>query len=254
MAEACGDKPLKRDAVVGAVDHARRDPAPAPELLELDLGPPVLPPGHDLHPVEEVERGTFRVGERAAAPGQDHPAVLHQRDRLDRVVLRRVERVGEVEPAARQPVDDVLGPLALDQRDLDAGMALAEHAQRRRHELGRRGLEDADPQRLALAALRGADLDVERLERRQRAAGVVVGDLSRGRQRHSRAPARAAEERGAETLLQARDLVGDRRLGVAEALCGTAERPLIGDGDERAERRAIFNRRHRSFHGHFFIL
>ena len=133
-------------------------------------------------------------------------------------------------------------------------MALAEHAQRRRHELGRRGLEDADPQRLALAALRRADLDVERLERRQRAAGVVVGDLARGRQRHRGAPARAVEERRAEALLEARDLVGDRRLRVAEALGGAAERPLVGDGDERAQRRPVFNRRYRSFHGHFFIL
>ncbi len=133
-------------------------------------------------------------------------------------------------------------------------MALAQHAQRRRHELGRRGLEDADPQRLALAALCRTHLDVERLERCERAAGVVVGDLPRRGERDRGAPARAVEQRRAEAVLERGDLVGDRRLRVAEAFSGTAEGPLVGDGDEGAQRRPVFNRRNRSFHGHFFIL
>ena len=45
-----------------------------------------------------------------------------------------------------------------------------------------------------------ADLDVERRERRQHAAGVVVGDLAGRRQRDRGAAAGAVEQRRAEAL------------------------------------------------------
>ena len=76
--------------------------------------------------------------------------------------------------------------LDLDEDDLDVGALLAQGAQGAGEQLGGRGLEDPDAQRLALAALHGGDVGSERLDLAQHPPGAPVGDIAGGGERRWR--------------------------------------------------------------------
>jgi len=114
-------------------------------------------------------------------------------------------------------------------------MVVAEHAQRRGHDLRGRGLGHAHPHPEALAAGGLLRVGGHRLDLAEGPPGPAADRLARGGQAHRRPAARAVEQRLSQGRLQRRDLVRERGLGEAERGGRGPERAEFGDGQDRLE-------------------
>src|SRR4029077_6301324 len=93
--------------------------------------------------------------------------------------------------------------------------------------------------------------------RRTGPRGRAPAPLARGGQAYRPAAAGPVEQRPAQRRLKRRDLMRQRRLGVAELGRGPPERAQVRhreDGAQLAEANAAFNRIYRSYMAHFFSL
>jgi hypothetical protein len=185
--------------------------------------------------VEHVEAGLLQAGDRAVPAGEDDPGIGQHRDGLDVLVGLGVEGERQVQLAAAQRGPGLVRVVRHDQHDLDAGMVVAEGAQGRGHDLGRRGLGDAHPDPDDLAPGRLLGVSRHRLDLGQRPPRPAADRLPRGRQPYRRAAARAVEQRLPERRLQRRHLVRQRGLGVAEGRGRAPEGPELGDREHRLQ-------------------
>jgi hypothetical protein len=235
VAEPGRDQPLQRQVVIGAVDDPRRDAAPGPGVLELGLGGPLAAPGDQVQLVQDPEPGALQARYRAVAAGEDHPGVLEHRDGLD--VLVGLEIVGEreVQVAAAQRGPGGVLVVGCAEHHLDAGKLVAEGAQGRGHDLGRRGLGHPDPNPDDLAAGRLLGVGGYRLDLAERPPSPAADRLARWGQAHRGAAARAVEQRLAQRGFQRRHLVRQRGLGIAERRCRPPERPELRHRQDRLQ-------------------
>jgi hypothetical protein len=114
------------------------------------------------------------------------------------LLLQRRVVMGAVDDFRRDAVQR--GPRAVrvvgrDEHDLDAGMVVTKGTQRRRHDLGRRGLRDAHPDRHDLAARGLLGIGRHCLHLAQRPPRPAADRLARGSQADRRAAPRAVEQR-----------------------------------------------------------
>ena len=107
-------------------------------------------------------------------------------------------------------------------------MVVAEGAQGRGHDLGRRGLGDAHPDPDDLPAGRLLGVGGHGLDLAERPPGPAADRLARGSQADRRAAARTVEQRLAQGRFQRRHLVRQRGLGVAERGGRPPERSEFG--------------------------
>jgi hypothetical protein len=217
------DQPLQRQVVVGAVDDLRRDAAPGPGVLELGLGAPPAGPGDQVQLVEHAEPGVLQARDGAVTAGEDHPGVGEHRDGFHVLVGLDVVGEGKVQVAAAQRAAGGIWIVGRGEHDLDPGMVVPEDAQRRGHDLGRRGLGHADPDPHHLAARRLLRVGGHGLDLAERATGPAADRLARGGQPHRCAAARTVEQLLSERRFQRRYLMRQGGLGVAEGLGGPPE-------------------------------
>src|SRR4029077_15849160 len=250
------DEPLQRQVVVGPVDDLRRDAAPGPGLLEFALPLPAVGPGDEVGPVEHVEPWPVEFGDGVVAAGADHPRVLEHGHRLDDVIRLGIVDEGQVETPLAEAIRS--GRIVDRAQDhLDPGILVAEGPQGERHDLGRRRLGDADAHPYALAAFRFLGVGGDRLDLAQSAPGPAADRLARRGRAHLPAATGPVEQRPAQRRLERRDLMRQRRLGIAELGRGPPERAQVRhreDGAQLAEANAAFNRIYRSYMAHFFSL
>ena len=121
---------------------------------------------------------------------------------------------------------DLAGVLA-DQLDPDAGVPGEHVGDQPRAGVQPGGAEHAEPDRPGLEGLHALRRPPGVLGRGQRPLGVRAQRVGDGR-RYDAAPD-PAEQLDAERLLERPDLLGDRRLGVAELLGRRGQRPVLVD-------------------------
>ena len=115
----------------------------------------------------------------------------------------------------------------------DAGQLPAQGGgERRKHRVGR-GAGETDREPPVLAARGAAGVLNRGIDRRQNLSAPLEQYLAGGRELD--AARGAVQERLAELGLEAADLLGERRLRDVKPRGGSAEMPLLGDGDEVAQ-------------------
>src|SRR5213079_597089 len=110
-----------------------------------------------------------------------------------------------------------------------------EAADELREDPGADTLERAHSKRAAATVDHRADVGLGRVQPGDDRLGMAEDELARLGQVDRAWAAGALDQLGAGDLLEGRDLLADRRLGVAELGRRAAERPLLGDGLQRCE-------------------
>jgi hypothetical protein len=223
---------VDRLVVVGAEDDARR---PA----QVGLGPRHVP-----HPVVRDEVEPHDLGHRRApAVGADRRVlgdeqqerVAQQLDGDERPLGERVEHEGEVELAALDQPQELALVGRLDERDLHVGQRGREAPDDARQDLRADAVVGPHAQLAGAAGRPRGEVGARGRELVDDAPAVTDHDVAGRGERHRARPARALDEPRADDPLEQRDLLADRRLGVAERPRRAAERALAGDGVERGE-------------------
>ncbi len=175
----------------------------------------------DHRGVVEQLRPHRTVRERARARHQEVLLV----EELD--VLDVAFDVTVVEHQVEIPDPRVLRP-HVGQPDVAAWMGVQQPADDDRQDQGGHALEgaDVDP---AVARLEAVDGVGQRLRSPQQLATVGQDHLAQRRDPDGFRPAGPVEDRAADSLLERRDLLAHRRLGVAEPGRRLAERSFLGD-------------------------
>src|SRR5581483_1916330 len=208
-----------------------RLPAGGAELADDDLRGLAVPVADQRLRGELAEGGPAPRAEGRVGRGDEHVLVAQELDRLERGRLR-VERELDERDVELAPLDagrELAREVRLAELDLDRGPRPAEALQHLRQDLRADALEGADAERAGLAARERGEVGLRGLEARDDRLRVPQQPPPRLGQRHRPRSARALDEALADDPLERRDLLADRRLGVAELLGGTAEGALAGD-------------------------
>ena len=175
------------------------------------------------------------LGDRAHHEELVRPRAEH----LDRKAgHRHLEHEADVEVARDQCLGEQLCLVLLGELDAQPGCGLAQTTDDRRQRPHRDALEDADVDRAGVAFRERAQVGPGRRHPCEDHHRVLVHELAGSREPHLPGAAGTVEQRSAHDPFEARDLLADRRLGVAESSRGGSERPLFDDGaegDEMAE-------------------
>ena len=154
-------------------------------------------------------------GELRAGRGEEDVGVGDDADALEGGVVV-LDHEGEVELAALEQRVQLLVVAGLDQPHLDVRPALDVAPHRARQQAHADALEGADAQRAGLAVGERAEIGLGRPHRRRGTACVAEKPLPGVGRRHRAPPARPLEQLQPGGPLERRDLLADRRLGVAE--------------------------------------
>ena len=173
--------------------------------------------------------------ERRAGLDEQHVRVVEQVQPLERAVPEPEVREGEVEVAALDEAHELLVGVHLRDPELDARPRRAEAAHQRRQDALADGLVRPDPERPGLARGQRGEVRLGRLEPGDDRLRVAEQELAGLGERYRPRPAGTVEEALPDDPLEGRDLLADRRLRVAEALCRAAERPRLRDRLEGGE-------------------
>ncbi len=206
------------------------------------MQPGVDPPLTAVQRALADHRTVVQVADQVAVGPLGHPRrredhhhrVLAHEQRLDPVVGHRTHREGQVAVVGQHPVDQV-ADLLLEQPDVQPRRLLPQPTEQRGQQLHRDRLERPDDQPATGAGLQVRQLLLRHREPVQHRRGVTQQQATRRGQRRRTGTAWPVEHRGADGLLQARDLLADGRLAHAEDSAGTTERAFLGDGGQRDE-------------------
>ena len=214
---------------VPAAALAARDPGVPGQRGEVDR--PVDPGGG-------VRRRQDRV--RRVAQERDRREVLPVAPR-DGGVGERKHEVGLALPQQPQPVLR----LGLHERQLDARVRLAQPGQRAREQRRAAGRERGEPHTARPQAGDRGHLLLSRVQAAEHRIRVL--DERRTGIREPDAAAGSREQGGADLVLEAGDVVGDRGLGVAERPRRRRQRPPRGDGPEHLQAADVEHGRSRTY-------
>ena len=173
-------------------------------------------------------------GERRSGGHDEDVRVAQQLDRVEGRIADRQQQESDVELAALQRIRDHLVVVLL-QHDLDQRPLSGEPAHDLRQDAGPGGLEGADAQRARLAGPQRLQIGLRGLESRDDRIGMAEQQLTGLGQGDGPWAARPLDQLLADDPLQGRDLLADRRLGVAEPFRGPSERAGRGDRLEGGE-------------------
>ena len=199
----------------------------------------VVEPGAMLSE-EEDERLRRQSFDGHAGEGGERMRIGKRRDELfldegrqpQRRVIDRRTHEADVD-ASGMECGDLRACRQLLEAELDVGKALTEGAQDRRQRDVARRADEADRQPAHLARAGSAKQLFDPIGLREQRAATLEQQAPGVRQLHTTAV--AAQEHDAELLLEPLDLLAQRGLGDAQALRGTPEVQLLGDGDEVAK-------------------
>ena len=166
-----------------------------------------------------------------AAPRDDDVRVAAERNRFEWAVTRRQRHEREIEPAPREPVEQVVDASLLAQVDLRE--RATEPAAHGGHETAADAPEPADAHARQRRLPLRAHLLLCRFELAEHRGRVREQDAPLGSELERPRAAHAHEEPRADQALEREDLAADGGLRVAEAAGGGAERALGRDGAER---------------------
>ena len=179
--------------------------------------------------------GRLALGERRPCRDYEHVRVAHQLDRLVRPLAEREVRERDVELATFDEPEELLVVGGLGQRDSDLRPGFEEAA----HHLGQDALADAlvdaDAERAGLAFREGGEVGLGRGHSRSDGVGVDEEEPAGLGERDGLRAAGPLDQPVADDALEGRDLLADRRLGVAERGGCLAEGAFPGDGFQRQE-------------------
>ncbi len=164
----------------------------------------------------------------------EHERILEQQHRLQ-LAGTQPDGEGHVELAGDHGVRPGVDVLVLQQADVEVRVLAAEPADDRRQQHVGHALERADVEPAGCSGEEAVDRIAGGVDPGDDVSGVGEHDLAERGQRHRARPTRAVEQRAADDPFEGRDLLADRRLGVAEAGRRPAERALRGDGVEGDE-------------------
>ena len=225
------DHLLDRRVVVGAEGERGLDAGRA--HAGLDLPRPDARPVSDERQTPDLAEAGRRppAGERRSGLGHEHVRVTQELGRLDRRRCDRQDQERQIEVAGLERRDEHV-VLGLGQAHLDARPRLGEPAQELRQEARAGALEGPHPQRARLAGGKRRQIGPRRAEPRDDRVGMGQEHApGLGQLRGPRA-AGPVDQALADEPLEGRELLAHGRLGVAERLCGAAERAVLGDGLE----------------------
>ena len=232
VADPRADEALDDAALVGAKDDLELEPARAEERLD-SLGGVAVGDQRQPRDLPRPDR-PLAPRELRAGGGEEDVGIGDDADALEGGIVV-LDHEGEVELAALEQRVQLLVVAGLDQPHLDVRPTLDVAPHRARQQAHADALERADAQRARLAVGERPEIGLRRPHRRRGPARVPEEPLPGVGRRHGAPAARPLEQLEPGGPLERRDLLADRRLGVAELRAGPAERARLDDRLERGE-------------------
>ena len=175
----------------------------------------------------------FSAGERRACRDDEDVRVAEELDRLVRAGLDRQRPERQVELSALDHLQQLALVQRLAEHDLDLRMRLGEPSKKGRDDAGADTLEGADAEPAGVTGLERLHVRLGGEQARLDGVRVAQEDRAGLGERDGAGAAGALDELEPDDALERRDLLRDRRLRVAEALGGSAERALVRDRLQR---------------------